>query len=93
MALVDLGFTRCAICQLMIEASDDIVASDACSAFGNVDLSRYYDAALHRRCFLEWEHREEYVRQFNELSRDQRVGEVGCQMDDSGTIHFVPKSS
>ena len=91
MALVDLGFTRCPLCDQTIEAGDDTVASDSCSAFGKVDLHRYYDAALHRHCFLRWEHREEYVRQFNQSNRDLVFDQKRCHMDATGTIHLVPK--
>ena len=91
MALVVIGETRCPLCECTIEASDDVVASDSCSAFGKVNLSRYYDAALHRRCFLRWEHREEYVRQFNRLNRDLKFDRGSRHMDATGTIHLVPK--
>jgi hypothetical protein len=44
-------------------------------------LWRYSDACIHQHCFSEWEHREEFVRTYNQSTMSQ-----WHRMFDNGTI-------
>jgi hypothetical protein len=55
------------LCHEVIAEEDDIVATSHFIADRNDPLWQYSDAGLHRRCFLRWESREEFVRRFNEV--------------------------
>lgn len=63
MALIAPGETECPLCGNPIEAEQPVVASQFVGAYGEHDLSLFYDAAMHQSCFVEWELRDEFVRQ------------------------------
>jgi hypothetical protein len=87
MALIFCGKTKCPLCQEIITADDEVVATSAFIADRNDPLWQYSDAAFHRRCFASWEKREEFVRRFNETMKQFVFGNGKCQqMQDNGSI-------
>jgi len=87
MALILRGKTTCAICQLTLEKDDEIVATSHFITDKSDPLWRYSDAAMHRRCFLSWDARVQFVERFNS-SVGRIVWGNGTQhhMLDDGTI-------
>jgi hypothetical protein len=65
MALIILGATRCALCELVFGEGDDIVATSHFIADKTDPLWKYSDAGIHRRCFLAWGSRATFVEKFN----------------------------
>lgn len=67
MAIVILGRSRCAICNEVIERSQEVVATAAFIEDPHHSLLRFSDAAMHQPCFLAWDRRGEFVAQFNRV--------------------------
>ena len=81
MALIFTGKTKCALCSEVVAASDDIVATSHFIRDQNDSLWKYSDAAFHRRCFVAWERREEFIKRFNDTVRPFVFG--------NGKRHFM----
>jgi hypothetical protein len=65
-ALILLGKTECSICGVVLNEDDDLVATTHFIADQNDPLWRFSDSAMHRSCFLEWEHRLGFVKKYND---------------------------
>ena len=84
MALIITGKSLCALCGDVIAKEDELVAT---SHFLGPDdpLFRFSDAPFHKRCFLAWEHREEFVSRYNDVTRG--VARHHMEADGSFTSH------
>ena len=82
MALVFRGKTECPLCHQVIVKDDEIVGTTHFIADSKDSLWQYSDAAFHRRCFLTWERREEFVAQYNQLT----AGSRGHHMESDGSV-------
>lgn len=67
MAIVILGRSRCAICNEVIERSDEVIATPAFIEDPHHSLWRFSDAGMHQSCFLAWDRRGEFVAEFNRV--------------------------
>ena len=86
MALIIRGSSKCALCERVIEAQDDIVATSHFLGPGH-QLWRYSDAPMHRECFLAWGDRRAFVDSFNSIVGPHVAGNgTRHQMLDDGTI-------
>jgi hypothetical protein len=56
LALVLIGKSRCALCDLVIE-NDQFIATSHFIADTTDPLWRFSDAAMHQSCFLAWKGR------------------------------------
>lgn len=86
MALVFPGKTKCPLCGLAVGRQHELVAT---TAFLGPEhpLWRYSDAAMHRSCFADWEHRGEFVAAFNSVMRAVVAGDgTRRQMLEDGGI-------
>jgi hypothetical protein len=57
MALLIRGKTRCAICEQVIGDGDNAIGAPPFIADRSHPLWRFSDAAFHRNCYEQWEHR------------------------------------
>jgi hypothetical protein len=87
MALIFRSKTECVLCHEVIATEDDIVASSAFIKDSKDSLWQYSDAAFHKRCFVAWQRREEFVRRFNETMKSFVFGNAKRHyMQDDGSI-------
>jgi hypothetical protein len=92
-ALVLPGKTECSICGGVIMDHDEVVATSHFIADRNDPLWRFSDSAMHRRCFVAWGWKAEFVTRFNQI-----VGEITFgngtyqQMDSEGAIAVLKRS-
>lgn len=90
MALIFRGKTECAICHKVITVDDEIVAASHFIGDTNDALWKYSDAVFHKRCFAEWDRREEFVKRFNEIMKPFVFGNgERQQMQNDGSIVHV----
>ena len=84
MALIITGKSHCAVCGEVIAKDDEIVATS--HFLGPSDpLFRYSDAPFHKRCFLTWQRREEFVTRYNAVTRG--IARHHMEADGSFTSH------
>ncbi len=75
------------LCHEVLAKDDDIVATSHFIADRDDPLWRYSDAGFHRRCFIRWEHRDEFVRRYNEAMAVHVFGNgKRRQMSSDGSI-------
>lgn len=74
MALVALGFSRCVLCQGLLDEGDDILGFTAGIVWGFSSLN---DAAVHRLCFQQWDHRESFIEAHNATFPSRRLSSSG----------------
>jgi hypothetical protein len=74
MALIVLGSSRCKLCSRTLDAGDDILGFD--DGFV-MDYHFLGDAAVHRACFVQWEHRDAFLAVYNTQFPDKRLGSNG----------------
>jgi len=88
MALIMRGVTECSLCGSVLEKNAEIVATSHFIHDENDPLWRFSDSGMHRECFLNWEHREVFVRRFN-LSLGKTIwgNSMRHRMDEAGEIH------
>ena len=94
MAIVLRGKTECSVCGRVIKGGDEIVSTSHFISDKNDELWRFSDSAMHRSCFLEWDHRAEFVARYNQI-----VGVVtSCNgayhhMESDGTIAVLRRTN
>ena len=87
MAIILRGKSQCPICSQVIGQDDEIVSTSHFIGEQDDPLWRFSDAAMHRQCFLEWEHRREYVDRYNTVVGPIVFGNgTRHRMDDDGSI-------
>lgn len=64
MALILPG-SRCALCEQVLEAADEVLATTAFIEDRDHPFWKYSDAAMHQRCFMAWPEREGFIACFN----------------------------
>jgi len=79
MALILRGKTSCALCNVVIKDNDEVVATSHFIADTEDPLWRFSDAAMHKKCFVEWDQRGLFVEKFNRI--------VGAITWGNGTYH------
>jgi|SRR5262249_14994726 len=91
MALIIFGKSRCSLCGTVLAAGEDLVATTHFIADETDPLWRYSDSGMHRRCFLAWEHRPNFVAKYNAIA-GQHVWGNGTRerMELDGTIVVEP---
>ena len=94
MALIIRGKTECSLCGTVLIDGDDLVATSNFIADEDDPLWRFSDSAMHRQCFLSWEHRQRFVDTYNDLvgSITWRNGTFHSMTDD-GSIHTMPRDA
>lgn len=60
-----LGTTQCSLCGKVLAAGEEVVGTTHFIADETDPLWRYSDSAMHRGCFLAWEHRAAFVAKYN----------------------------
>jgi hypothetical protein len=87
MALIFRGKTECSICGVVLYDGDDLVATTHFIADRNDPLWRFSDSAMHSACFIDWAHRQDFVRKFNDTLGAITSGNGTYQyMEDDGRI-------
>ena len=87
MALIIYGSSRCALCGLVLERADEIVATPHFVGDPADPLWRFSDAGMHRACFVAWSLRAAFVAQFNAVAAEYVAGNgTVAHMDDAGQI-------
>ena len=81
MAIVLRGKTECSICGKVILSGDEIVSTSHFIADKDDPLWRFSDSAMHHSCFIEWDHRAEFVAKFNRIAGQITFG--------NGTYHHM----
>ena len=90
MALV-FSDTKCAICAQILKDKPcderEYVATSHFIGDRSHHLWRFSDAAMHKQCFMNWEHRKEFVQLFNKTVSKQVSGSgFSHRMNDDGEI-------
>lgn len=80
MALIYEGMT-CAICDQPLDIEGPFVATSHFIGDQNDPLWQFSDAAMHYDCFQKWEHREAFVKKYNET--------IGQMVWGNGTRHYM----
>ena len=65
MAIVLRGKTECSICESVITDVDKIVATSHFISDPKDPLWRFSDSAMHSSCFVNWNHRADFVEKYN----------------------------
>jgi hypothetical protein len=65
MAIVILRKTLCPLCGHVISDGHETVATSHFIETPSHPLWRYSDAAMHYECFQAWQHREDFVAEYN----------------------------
>jgi hypothetical protein len=87
MALLIPGSTRCPLCEAVIGAGDDIVATSHFIGDPSDPLWKFSDAAMHRPCFLRWPDREPFIARYHETLGAITSGDgTYLDMQPDGTI-------
>lgn len=87
MALIIDGKTACALCGLVVQGGESIVATSHFIGDKADPLWRYSDAAMHRHCFMSWEKRAAFVKRYNAVVGPRVAGNGTRQsMRDDGSI-------
>ena len=91
--MIALGHTKCPLCNAVLQAEDDLVATSHFIDTPSDSLWQFSDAAMHRHCFLSWELRPQFVARYNQI-----VGAITWgngtyhHMTDDGTIQSLPRN-
>jgi len=66
MALFNPGVSKCSICHKVLNDNDDRIGTSAFIRDETDKLWPYSDSNMHKKCFIEWELKEEFIKRFNE---------------------------
>jgi hypothetical protein len=67
MAILIEGRTECSLCGRILARGEEVVATPHFMRDESHPLWRFSDSAMHRSCFVAWEHAGEFRSLFNEL--------------------------
>jgi hypothetical protein len=85
------GKTKCVLCDAVLLATDDIVATTHFITDASDPLWRYSDAAMHRACFVAWKHRDAFRAKYNEtVGRVVWGNGTRHHFDADGNIRSIP---
>ncbi len=79
MALIFFGETECTICGVIVNDDDDIVTTTHFISDSSDPLWRFSDSAMHKSCFLNWQHKQNFINKYNEI--------IGKIVWGNGTYH------
>ncbi|HLG17589.1 MAG TPA: hypothetical protein VJH03_24305 [Blastocatellia bacterium] len=68
MAVIVRGKSACSVCGKVIEERDQIVATSQFIQDKADPLWPFSNTAIHKRCFLGWKLRSEFVDRYNEIA-------------------------
>jgi hypothetical protein len=93
MALILRGQSECSICNKVLKEEDDVVMNSHFIADSNDSLWRFSDSGMHRSCFLDWEHRQEFIKRFND-TRGSIIWGNGTyhHMEEDGSISVLKRN-
>ena len=92
MALILRGQSTCSICSNDLNEGDEIVATTHFIADPTDPLWRFSDSGMHKSCFLEWEHRQEFIRKFNNTRGTMTFGNGNYyHMEEAGSISALKR--
>lgn len=91
MALVLLGKTECPLCGAVLETGDELVATSGAGVSEGGPLAPYQDAAMHKKCFLNWPLRKIFIQTFNEYY-DQHFRGMRFMREDGSIKEREPRS-
>lgn len=74
MPLIMLGRSQCKLCSRTLDDGDDILGFDDGFVY---EFHFLGDAAVHRLCFIQWEHREAFRVAYNRQFPDKRLDSKG----------------
>jgi hypothetical protein len=87
MALIIRGKTECALCKVVLNVNDKIMATSHFIADTEDPLWRFSDAAMHQNCFLKWDQKQTFVDKYNETVENITWGNgTYHHMNDDGVI-------
>jgi|SRR5215813_2735118 len=81
MALIVTGKTECPLCNEVLQEGDRIVATTHFIGDPRDPLWPFSDGAMHKSCFLEWDHRKVFVERYNAT--------MGSITWGNGTYHYM----
>lgn len=92
MALILLGKSTCPLCTEILETGQELVATSHFITDSKHPLWIYSDAGMHKKCFLGWKHRTEFITMYNEFYRKYVFGNgtVLFMLDDGEIIRKAP---
>jgi hypothetical protein len=94
MAQILIGKTKCALCNVVIKDNDEVVATSHFIADSEDPLWRFSDAAMHKKCFLEWDQRGPFVEKFNRIAGAITHGNgTYHQMNSDGSIASLSREN
>ena len=67
MALIFPGKSTCPICNTVVGETEKYVATTHFIGDTADPLWPFSDAVMHRACFLQWQHRQDFVARYNAL--------------------------
>jgi hypothetical protein len=94
MALIFRGQTECSICNEVLNEGEDIVMTSHFIADSADPLWRFSDSGMHRNCFLEWAHKQEFIKRFNDIEGSITWGNgTYHHMEDNGSISVLKRDN
>ena len=82
MALIDFGSTECPLCFHVINRKDNIVATTAFLKDEADPFWHYSDTAMHKKCFMSWDKRQEFIAKYNEAMEEAGL----AKLDANGNV-------
>ena len=67
MALFFSGETPCSICGYVISEGDDFVGTTHFISDDSDPLWKFSDSVMHRQCYENWEHRDEFTTRYRTM--------------------------
>lgn len=68
MAVIIRGTSTCSICRKVIDERDQIVATSQFITDRSDPLWPFSNTAMHKRCFLGWDRKIEFVDHYNQIA-------------------------
>lgn len=68
MAVIIRGKSKCSVCGKVIDERDQIVATSQFITDANDPLWKFSNTAMHKRCFLGWDRRSEFIDRYNQIA-------------------------
>ena len=81
----------CSICGEEVQSEEDKVYTGQFIYDKTHPLYECSYSSMHRRCFLKWEHRQEFIHAFNDIRRQDASLPLYDRMDKHGNIESVKR--
>ena len=93
MAIILFGLTECSICNATLNECDDIVSNSHFIFDQNDSLWRFSDSGMHKRCFLNWEYRLDFIKKYNDIVGNMTAGDgTYRRMEEDGQISVLVRN-